>query len=288
VVVVRPFVSHGGHLFLPGAASPFFCRDTLSVFINLEIPLKLARVSVSNHFWHQCNVFRCVTRLITSLCQQCSGYLLYFTYSLTHFTVILSCGITPITLCGGCLPSLSSMPPRLRLLSVFWYSNILLVSSAYIGVLWTGYWTQFAKFLSHVRQSVASEKSRLIHCYDLSLWELNNFHCSCFHGSILLNMLQYKWIQNPKFLQLQQLSWYIKIWILLVKLKFINQIGLCSLSYYFSWWGPNVCHLSFLRRRFFDVILLLFVAHCVQLHLFFCCVLSMLFHHLLGVNSLIS
>jgi hypothetical protein len=59
--------------------------------------------------------------------------------------------------------------------------------------------------VSRVRQSVASETSRLvssrlvssvvtqptIRCYDLSLWELNNFHRSCFHGSISLYTLHY-------------------------------------------------------------------------------------------------
>jgi hypothetical protein len=145
----------------------------------------------------------CITRLITSLCLGCSGYLLSFTYALIQ-SLLLS-----LYLSGGYLPSLSPMAAGLRLLSVFQYSlwwlmqdssrDILLVSSAYIGVLQTRYETLFVRVLSPVfgspllRERLVSSAvtQPTIRCYDLSLWELNNFHCSCFHGSISLNTLQY-------------------------------------------------------------------------------------------------
>jgi hypothetical protein len=59
---------------------------------------------------------------------------------------------------------------------------------------------------------------------------------------------------------------------LLFKLKFINQIGSCPSSYRPSWWGPNLCRLSFLRRRFLDIVLCVFMVR----HLLSCWFLAQL------------
>jgi hypothetical protein len=94
--------------------------------------------------WY-CLVFGCVTRLITSRCQGPSGFLLSFTYTLVQ-SLLLSRYLS-----GGYLPSLSSMAASLdSCLPSDTLSVILLVSSAYIGVLRTGYETPFAKVRSPV------------------------------------------------------------------------------------------------------------------------------------------
>jgi hypothetical protein len=131
-------------------------------------------------------VFGYSTRLITSLCQEYSGYLLSFAYTLIQ-SLLLS-----LYLSVGYLPSLSSMAARLGSCLP---SDTLSYSSRRLGLYRCSADrirdTLRQGSIARVRQSVASETSHLIRCYDLSLWELNNFHCSCFHGSISLNTLQY-------------------------------------------------------------------------------------------------
>jgi hypothetical protein len=57
----------------------------------------------------------CVTRLISSLCQECSGYLLCYLYTLIHFTIqYLDCFST---ICVAESIQLSLMAARLRVLS---------------------------------------------------------------------------------------------------------------------------------------------------------------------------
>jgi hypothetical protein len=122
-------------------------------------------------FWisKYCNVFGCITRLITSLCLGCSGYLLSFIYTRIQ-SLLLS-----LYLSGGYLPSLPSMATRLRLLSVFRYSlwwlmqDSSLASSVALDLcrcsadrIWD---TILQGSISRVRQSIASETSRLIRCY---------------------------------------------------------------------------------------------------------------------------
>jgi hypothetical protein len=62
--------------------------------------------------------------------------------------------------------------------------------------------------ISRFRQSVASETSshplllnRQSVVTILSLWELNNFHCSCLHGSISVDTLQYYLYLHRLYLQ---------------------------------------------------------------------------------------
>jgi hypothetical protein len=121
-----------------------------------------------------------VTWLITSHCQEGSGYLLCFTYTLMHFTIMYF-SIIPLVLCV--------------LLSWLTSSVVVALSLwAYVGVLRTGYETPFAKVRSRVRQSVASETSRLIRCYS---W---TFHL---WGNVFVITLPWKFLLQTHYNTLQ-------------------------------------------------------------------------------------